>query len=164
MCQLALLLLGERAIMRPLLPSLLFVAALAAPGAAFAGVVHGGESIHLRVAGHREPGRALRAEPDGWRLAVSAPDTIAQLLDVTAHAAPDKWLMPITHGGVVLDLARFRPGHAYRVEIRRGATTLETAYVYLSPPIHRGPGRVTFTADADPAGTDEIAIIPKSAL
>ena len=152
--------------MRATLHGLILIGILVSGSTVHAGaVLRSGESIHLRVGGHSEAGRGLRAEAQGWRLQVAAPEAVVELSDVTANATPDKWVIAVAAGQVMLDAARFRAGHAYRVEVRRGATTLKTSFVYLYPPRGRASSRMIIDASGDTeSASDEIAIAPKSAL
>jgi hypothetical protein len=126
-----------------------------------------GEAIHLRIEGRREAGRALKAEPLGWRLELSGERAI-ELADVTDHTTHDKWQVSLSDGTALLDAARFRAGHAYRVTVRRGAQIEVAGFVYLAPARGRGASRVEFEAREPETpeinNEDGIAIAPKSAL
>ncbi len=111
--------------------------------------VRHGRSIRVTIAGKSEEAIALRPSPTGptgpagWRLEL-APRTASGTLvvhDVTLGATgPRSFELALTPTGVLLDVARFRPDHAYRVELRRGTTIVGSVLVYLTPAgRQRGP-------------------------
>ena len=86
------------------------------------------------------------------------------LRDVTTGAGPAKFELSLVAGGVLLDTARFRPDHAYRVELRKGEAVLASVLIYLRPA--RGNGRVVFdTREASaPEADGELTTLDKGAL
>jgi hypothetical protein len=122
-----------------------------------------GESVRLRIEGRSEIGRALRAEPQGWRLELAGVSAI-ELADVTERTTHDKWQVVLSDGSALLDTTRFHAGHAYRVTVRRGAQTDVAGFVYLAPPRGRNASHVDFADRELETNEDGIAIAPKSAL
>jgi hypothetical protein len=130
--------------------------------------VRHGRSIQVSlVAGRTEEAFALRPSAGGgWRLDVAgaAAGTTLALRDVTGGmtAAP-RFELGFVAGGVVLDTARFRADHAYRLELRRGPVVLGSALIYLQPPRH-GNGRVVFDDRDAATSDDELSTLDKGAL
>jgi len=130
-----------------------------------------GSSVRVAIDGHREAGIGLRSDGRGWRLplAGSGGVTSVVLVDVTAPNH-EKWVLAVQaeDGPLTLDGARFVGGHAYRVEIRRGAAIVDRALVYLYPARGGKNTRVEFDVDgADSIASnseDDIRLTPKSAL
>jgi hypothetical protein len=89
------------------------------------------------------------------------------LRDVTVGAAGrSTFELPLAAASIVLDDARFRPDHAYRIELRRGTAVVGTALIYLQPLKQHGP--VVFddgeTTAAPPAADGELPTTDKGAL
>lgn len=132
-----------------------------------------GPSVRVALAHGREWGVGLRSDGRGWRLSLggAAGVTAVVLVDETA-STHDKWVLTPQRGALLLDAGRFQPGHAYRVEVRRGSTVVERGLIYLYPSSSGGRGgrstRVEFEADAGdlsaPVDEDMIRVQPKSAL
>jgi hypothetical protein len=143
----------------------LIFAVLASAAPSFASPIwRCGEPLHLRVAGRSQAGRGLRPDPQGWRVQIAAPDAVIELSDVTAASPNDRWVVAVADGRALLDIGRFRAGHAYRFEVRHGAHAIDSGYVYLYPPHGKTVSRVAFGASDAPQTEDGIAIAPKSAL
>src|SRR5437870_1298460 len=104
------------------------VVALAAWAAAAAPLtVRHGRTIHVSLGGRTEDAVALRASVDGWRLELAGAlaGATVSLRDVTAGApAVTRYDLSVVAGGMVLDSARFRADHAYRLEVRRGTVVV----------------------------------------
>ena len=130
--------------------------------------VRHGRAIHVTIGGRTEDAFALKAAPGGWRLTLAGTGKEAGTLvvrDVTLNATgPRTFELPLA-ADILLDNARFRPDHAYRVELRRGTTVVGSALIYLTPLKQRGP--VTFddreTGAAAPAD-DELRTSDKGSL
>jgi hypothetical protein len=124
-------------------------------------VVRHGYGIHVTLKGKTEDAVALRPVTGGWRLELAGVARTATVLirDVTAGAAPAKFEVSLVAGGALLDSARFRPDHAYRVELRKGESVLSSALIYLRPA--RQNGRVDFDA-RDTTATDGDGDLPTS--
>jgi len=131
--------------------------------------VRHGRAIHVTIGGRTEDASALKAAPGGWRLTLAGTGKEAGTLvvrDVTLNATgPRTFELPLA-AEVVLDDGRFRPDHAYRVELRRGTTVVGSALIYLTPLKQRGP--VTFddreTGAAAPADDGELRASDKGSL
>jgi hypothetical protein len=153
---------------------LVALVSIAAAGSAEARTLRlqGGSTVRVVLSGKSERGVGLRAL-DGGRWRLQLPDAVegdeAVLVDVTEGAVGTKWVLAVDGGVLVLDGTRFVPGHAYRVELKRGGGS---ALVYLYPPRPtKGRDRVVFDEDRPaprvaPAldDNDGIAITPKPAL
>ena len=128
--------------------------------------VRHGSPIHVELKGHTEDAVALRSVTGGWRLDLAgvARTATVTVRDVTAGVAPAKFELSLVAGGVLLDNARFRPDHAYRVEVRKGESVVGSALIYLRP-AHRN-GRVDFSArEASPTEADgDLPTVDKGAL
>lgn len=140
--------------------------ASAAPTAAALTVKHG-RAIHVTIGGRTEDAFALRAAPGGWRLELAAVGGgVLVVRDVTLGATgPRTFELPMASGPIVLDDARFRPDHAYRVELRRGTVIVGRALIYLQPNKQRGP--VMFDdreADAPAPADGELQTSDKGSL
>ncbi|HEX9101885.1 MAG TPA: hypothetical protein VF997_06760 [Polyangia bacterium] len=125
-----------------------------------------GRSIHVTIGGRTEDAFALRPTPGGWRLALGGAGSGGTLIlrDVTLGATgPRTFELPFAPE-VVLDEARFRADHAYRVDLRRGTIIVGSALLYLQPQKRRGP--VVFDdADASkPASDDGLTTSDKGSL
>lgn len=157
--------------MRSLLALVVFASmSVAVAGAAEARTLRlqGGSTVRVVLSGKAERGLGLRAIDGGrWRLQLpdAAEGDEAVLVDVTEGAVATKWVLAVDGGALVLDGTRFVPGHAYRVELKRGGGS---ALVYLYPPRPtKGRDRVVFDEDRPSpvtADDDGIAISPKPAL
>jgi hypothetical protein len=160
----------RRAIMRSLLGIVLLASVVGVAGSAEARTLRlqGGSTVRVVLSGKAERGVGLRAI-DGMRWRLQLPDAgdgeEAVLVDVTEGATAAKWVLAVEGGALVLDGTRFVPGHAYRVELKRGGGS---ALVYLYPPRPtKGRDRVVFDEDRPaPALSDDdgIAFTPKPAL
>jgi hypothetical protein len=104
--------------------------------------VRRGRAIHVTIGGRTEEAVALKAAPGGWRFALAGTGKEGGTLvlrDVTLGASgPRTFELPLA-ADMLLDDARFRPDHAYRVELRRGTVVVGSALIYLSPNRQRGP-------------------------
>ena len=104
--------------------------------------VRRGRAIHVTIGGRTEEAFALKAAPGGWRFALAGAGKEGGTLvlrDVTLGAGgPRTFEMPLA-ADMLLDDGRFRPDHAYRVELRRGTVVVGSALIYLSPSKQRGP-------------------------
>jgi hypothetical protein len=130
--------------------------------------VRRGRAIHVAIAGRTEEAVALKATPGGWRFAlagVGKEGGTVVLRDVTVGATgPRLFELPLT-ADMLLDNERFRPDHAYRVELRRGTVVVGSTLIYLSPNRQRGP--VTFDdreAGAPAPADDELRTSDKGSL
>ena len=130
--------------------------------------VRHGRAIHVTIGGRTEDAFALRAVAGGWRLELAGAGSGTLVLrDVTLGASgPRTFELPLGAGAIVLDDARFRADHAYRVEVRRGTATVGSALIYLQPNKQRGP--VVFddrdTAAPAPAADGELQTSDKGSL
>ena len=107
--------------------------------------VRHGRTIHVSLAGRTQEAVALRATAAGWLLDLGgtpAGATVSVRDVTTVGASPTRYELNVVPG-LLLDLARFRADHAYRVYVRRGTEVLGSALIYLQPP-PRGNGRVVF--------------------
>jgi hypothetical protein len=150
--------------MRSLVATFLFLVAASSPAEARTLV---GPSVRIAFGSRHERGIGLRGDARGWHLSLREAQgaTSVVLVDQTSPLH-DKWIVPVEGTTLLLDSARFRGGHAYRVEVRRGTTLLVEGLVYLYPGRVGHPGRVELELDEDDAQASEegIAIAPKSAL
>lgn len=154
------------------LASTLLIASLFAclPTRAEARVIRG-SSIRVAIDGHREAGIGLRGDGRGWRLplAQAGGATSVVLVDVTAPTH-EKWVLTVQSedGTLTLDGGRFVGGHAYRLEVRRGAAIVDRALVYLYPTRSSKNARVEFDVDGPDSlasnNDEDIRLTPKSAL
>lgn len=152
-----------RAMVVALLAMLLGGSARAAPPL----TVRHGRSIHVTINGRTEDAVALKFDRGGWRVTLGGAGASGTLVvrDVTLGATgPRTFELAMTPTGVLLDEARFRADHAYRVELRRGATVVGSALIYLTPQKHRGPVTFDDGETAAPAGDDELGTSDKGSL
>jgi hypothetical protein len=126
--------------------------------------VRNGQRIRISLAGHRESALALPATARGWRLDLSRLHGTLRLSDVTVGAAPSTMELNVAGKGVVLDPSRFRPDHAYRIELRQGLTVVGAAFIYLKPPPRqRGPIRFS-DGETSAVADSEMAVVAKGTL
>ena len=127
---------------RLLLLGLLCCASVASAAPPATLTVRHGRAIHVTIGGRTEEAFALKAAPGGWRFALAGTGSGAGTLvlrDVTLGATgPRTFQLPLA-ADILLDDNRFRPDHAYRVELRRGTVVVGSALIYLSPNRQRGP-------------------------
>lgn len=100
-----------------------------------------GRAIRVTINGRSEDAVALRFDRGGWRVTLAGAGAGGTLVlrDVTLGASgPRTFELPLA-ADMLLDDARFRPDHAYRVELRRGTVVVGSALIYLSPNRQRGP-------------------------
>jgi hypothetical protein len=149
--------------MRGLSTAFLVTAALLpAPARAEALDVRNGQLIHVELAGHRQAASALRARPDGWRLDLARLRGTLRLQDVTAGATPATMEISLAGAAVVLDRDRFRPDHAYRIELRQGLRIVGAALIYLKPqPRNRS---IRFDEREAASGDGDMAPLAKGTL
>jgi hypothetical protein len=122
-----------------------------------------GPNVRVAVDGRREAGVGLYSDGRNWRLSLHDIDaTQVILVDVTSRTR-DKWVLSVVDQAVVLDGPRFVAGHAYRVQLWRGATLVDKALVYLYPS-RAGKRHVEFEVEDEDTAGDEIRVVPKSAL
>jgi len=103
--------------------------------------VRRGRAIRVAINGRTEDAVALRFDRGGWRVTLAGAGAGGTLVlrDVTLGASgPRMFELPLA-ADMLLDDARFRPDHAYRVELRRGTVVVGSALIYLSPNRQRGP-------------------------
>lgn len=152
-----------RALVVALFAMLLGGSAAAAPPLA----VRHGRSIHVTINGRTEDAVALKLDRGGWRVTLGGAGAGGTLVvrDVTLGATgPRMFQLALTPDGVLLDEARFRADHAYRVELRRGTTLVGSALIYLTPPKRRGPVTFDDGEAAAPATDDELGTTDKGSL
>jgi hypothetical protein len=130
--------------------------------------VRHGRAIHVAIGGRTEDAFALRGAAGGWRLELAGAGAAGTLVlrDVTlGSAGPRTFELALAAGGVTLDDARFRPDHAYRVELRRGTAVVGSALIYLQPSKRRGPVVFDDRETAAPSSSgDELPTTDKGAL
>jgi hypothetical protein len=129
--------------------------------------VRHGRSIHVTINGRTEEAVALKLDRGGWRVTLGGAGAGGTLVvrDVTLGATgPRTFQLALTPEGVLLDEARFRADHAYRVELRRGATLVGSALIYLTPPKRRGPVVFDDGDAAAPSNDDELVASDKGSL
>ena len=125
--------------------------------------------VSVALGKKHEKGIGLHLKGHSWQLEVTGADEAAEaeVQDVTRGAAPIKWTVNVSNDRIQLDDGRFIPGHAYRVQIRKGFNNLSSSLVYLYPPDTRSKrSHVEFeeaSASAS-AGSDELLTVPKNAL
>lgn len=138
----------------------------ASPAEARTTALHGA-TVRIALGGRHERGVGLRGDAQGWRLSLGQAmgATSIVLVDQTSPLH-DKWIVAVDGGSLLLDSARFRGGHAYRIEVRRGPSLVEEGFVYLYPTSTGRASRVEFelAEGAEPLAATDIAITPKSAL
>lgn len=124
-----------------------------------------GPVVRIALEGRREVGIGLHGEAQGWHIDLATEATSLVLFDETSTER-EKWVVPVIGRGVRLDRSRFVGGHAYHFELHRGATVIESGFVYLYPAHGRRANRVEFGVDTDSQSRADlaIAILPKSAL
>ena len=136
--------------------------------------LRGGGPVGVIVAGRHEKGIGLKSKGHGWELDVEGIGAAElDLTDVTRGALPLKWTVLVSQERAELEQGRFIAGHAYRVQVRKGAREVQRALVYLYPPDAHAKSRVDFEEDsatptpaAAPSNDDGmgISIVPKNAL
>jgi hypothetical protein len=128
--------------------------------------VRHGSGIHVSIRGRTEEAMALRPVAGGWRLDLAgvARTATVTIRDVTAGVAPAKFELSLVAGGALLDKERFRPDHAYRVELHKGESVVGSALIYLRPA--RQEGRVSFDAReaSAPDADGDLSTFDKGAL
>jgi hypothetical protein len=148
---------------------LLVLSLLLSTGTAFAApLVQSGSTVRVVLPEGKKAANALKADKLGWTMKVRATDGMINLVDVTANAAPMKYVISLqdseTPGVVILDNDRFVAGHAYRVELRDSLGGVQTSHVYLVPPKTVNTAKVSFSAADDCAGSDELRVSDKGSL
>jgi hypothetical protein len=136
--------------------------------------IRNGHGVVVALGGSREAASGVRPGKQEWVLEVGADlaGATALLDDVTPGATASKWTLPVSGDRIVLDAARFRPSHVYRLEARRDRVVLGSVFVYLYPPPVERVKRLDLDerADADKAHEDEPAtgfvpaVLPKGGL
>lgn len=129
--------------------------------------VRHGRSIHVTINGRTEDAVALKFDRGGWRVTLggAGPGGTLVVRDVTLGATgPRTFELALTPDGVLLDEARFRADHAYRVELRRGTTVVGGALLYLTPQKRRGPVVFDDKEATAPSGDDELGTSDKGSL
>ena len=154
--------------MRATAVALLLLLAGGSAAAAPSLTVRHGRAIHVTINGRTEDAVALRFDRGGWRVALGGAAAAGTLVlrDVTLGATgPRLFQLPLAAGAIVLDDARFRADHAYRVELRRGTSIVGSALIYLQPVKHRGPVVFDDGETAAPATSgDELQTSDKGSL
>ena len=104
----------------PLLAALAFAPAVRAEAPARVRIKNG-HGITVALGKTREAATGIRPEKKTWVLELdpSFVGAEADLRDVTPDVAGARWSVPVTTARLVLDAARFLPGHVYRLELRR---------------------------------------------
>lgn len=153
--------------MRATTVALLLLLAGGSAAAAPSLTVRHGRAIHVTINGRTEDAVALRFERGGWRVALGGAVAAGTLVlrDVTLGATgPRVFELPLAADGVLLDESRFRADHAYRLELRRGATVVGSALIYLTPQKRRGPVVFDDRDAAAPSADDELGTTDKGSL
>lgn len=154
--------------MRATAVALLLLLAGGSAAAAPSLTVRHGRAIHVTINGRSEDAVALRFDRGGWRVALAGAAAAAGTLvlrDITLGATgPRMFELPLAADGVLLDESRFRADHAYRLELRRGATVVGSALIYLTPQKRRGPVVFDDRDTAAPSADDELGTTDKGSL
>ena len=153
--------------MRATAVALLLLLAGGSAAAAPSLTVRHGRAIHVTINGRSEDAVALRFDRGGWRVALGGAAAAGTLVlrDVTLGATgPRMFELPLAADGVLLDEARFRADHAYRIELRRGTTIVGSALIYLTPQKRRGPVVFDDRDAAAPSSDDELGTTDKGSL
>ena len=153
--------------MRATTVALLLLLAGGSADAAPSLTVRHGRAIHVTINGRSEDAVALRFDRGGWRVALGGAAAAGTLVlrDVTLGATgPRLFELPLAADGVLLDESRFRADHAYRIELRRGATVVGSALIYLTPQKRRGPVVFDDRDTAAPSNDDELGTTDKGSL
>ncbi len=143
--------------------SVFLVAALAVAAHAAPLSLRNGQPIHIALAGRHEAALALAGGDKGWRLDLAHLRGLLRLHDVTSGAAPTIMEVLVEGKTVVLDRERFRPDHAYLIELHQGSKVVGAAFIYLKPPPRvRGP--IRFESPEASAADTEMAPLAKGTL
>jgi hypothetical protein len=145
------------------LSSLVLVAVMVAPAAGAPLAVRNGRSIRISLAGQRQAAQALTPGAQGWRLDLARLRGTLRLSDVTVGAAPSTMELQVSGAAVLLENGRFRPDHAYRIELRKGMTVVGTAFIYLKPPPRQRAIRFN-DKDTSASADGELVTIAKGTL
>src|SRR5450432_2830672 len=134
---------------------------------AFAGAparlrIRNGHSLTVALGKTREAAVGIRPEKKLWALELDAAlvGADAELRDVTPDVTGARWTLAVESARLVLDGARFLPGHVYRLELRRDRLLVGTALVYLYPPPAERVSRVTLDAEAAPSPPTDDGFAP----
>ena len=127
-----------------------------------------GGTIRVRLGGRSERGTGLRPSGHSWLLELTgAGNTEIELKDVTKGASSMKWTVLLNQDRAELDDTRFIPGHAYRIQVRKGMME-QSGLVYLYPPQSSKRTEIQFedTTKISPSASndDGIATVPKNSL
>ena len=148
--------------------TILLVGSLLAAPAFAAPLVQNGSTVRVVLPEGKKAATALRADKAGWTLKFKAQSGMVNLIDVTAGAAPVKYVISLDSaeapGVVVLDNDRFVAGHAYRVELRDHEGGVQQGHVYLVPPKQVSTAKVSFSDSDEGSSDDGIRVRDKGSL
>jgi hypothetical protein len=124
---------------------------------------------------HRRGGLGVRPCSDGWHLRLAhSPNGLAELIDVSPRTPARTISQGLDGDELYLDTGRFKGGHVYQLQLRRGEAIVSRGYVYLYPRSSRSardcpaPQRLVFgSAEMSEPGDDDgssPAVVAKNTL